>query len=112
MSGLRTLHYASRDPFAGSVDMLRRTPYLSRKLIKVFEPPDPVLEAVIMTLAVESILHHNHDRYSVVMDTWETLVPRGVQLGRALYHSGELRRMREAGGAAAKTFNWLVNQVK
>jgi tRNA(adenine34) deaminase len=38
MSGLRTLHFASRDPFAGSTNLLGTTWYLSHKPIKVSGP--------------------------------------------------------------------------
>ena len=38
MSGLRQLHFAARDAYAGSADMLGATPYLSRKPIRVFSP--------------------------------------------------------------------------
>ena len=53
MSGLRTLHFASRDPYAGSVDLLGKTWYLSKKPIKVFGPANPALEIIIMAMAVE-----------------------------------------------------------
>jgi tRNA(adenine34) deaminase len=55
MSGVRTLHYAARDPYAGSVNMLGSTSYLSRKPIKV-SGPDPALESIIVGLFVEQVL--------------------------------------------------------
>ena len=36
MSGIRTLHYASREPYSGSTNLLGTTWYLSRKPIKDF----------------------------------------------------------------------------
>ena len=54
MSGVRTLHYAAREPFAGSTNLLGTTPYLSRKPIKVYGPADPDLEALVTALAVEA----------------------------------------------------------
>ena len=44
MSGVRTLHYASREPWAGSVNLLGTTPYLARKSIKTFGPERADLE--------------------------------------------------------------------
>jgi tRNA(Arg) A34 adenosine deaminase TadA len=35
MSGVRQLRYASRDPYAGSTDLLGATPYLRRKPVRV-----------------------------------------------------------------------------
>jgi len=53
MSGLRELHYASCEAWAGSVNMLGTTPYLQRKSIRLFGPEDPELEALIVALHVE-----------------------------------------------------------
>ena len=41
MSGLRELHYASRDPYAGSVNLLGTPPYLPRKPIQIVDPERP-----------------------------------------------------------------------
>jgi tRNA(Arg) A34 adenosine deaminase TadA len=53
MSGLRTLHFAARDPFAGSADLLGKTWYLSRKPIRVHGPQTPALENLVIAMFVE-----------------------------------------------------------
>ena len=57
MSGLRELHYASRDPYAGSVNLLGATPYLQRKSIKIVGPELPGLEIVL------PIVRNHHERW-------------------------------------------------
>ncbi len=112
MSGLRTLHYASRDPFAGSVNLLGTTPYLSRKQIRAFGPPDPVLEAVIMAMQVEFDLFENHPYCGNLHEVWRRVIPDGVALGETLHRSDDLRRLRKTGATAVEIVNRLAILVK
>ena len=114
MSGLRSLHFASRDPYAGSVDLLGKTRYLSKKPIKIFGPADPALEIVIMAMAVEQECSHDGGRliWDAVHQRWEEVIPQGVELGRSLGRSGELRAMRKKGIPPAEVINWLRSLVK
>jgi tRNA(Arg) A34 adenosine deaminase TadA len=102
MSGVRNLRYASRDPYAGSVNLLGTTPYLQRKPITVAAPERSDLEVLIMALHVERSADWGAGPEDVVLTAWEAVIPRAVQLGRDLYASGELRGMREAGLSAAE----------
>jgi tRNA(Arg) A34 adenosine deaminase TadA len=52
MSDVKTLHFAARDPWSGSTNLLGTTPYLSYKPIRVFPPFDPDLEASLIMLSV------------------------------------------------------------
>jgi tRNA(Arg) A34 adenosine deaminase TadA len=111
MSGIRTLHYACRDPWAGSTNLLGTTPYLSRKAIHVTGPEDPRLEAVIVALFVEWELHLYRERLSVVRESLELIVPQGVTLGTELYHSEELRQMAGNGATAGMVYNRLTESA-
>jgi len=114
MSGLRTLHYASRDPYAGSVNLLGTTPYLSVKTIQIVGPTSPELENIIMALYVEKELcdlngnAHGH----VVLEAWRQVVPRGVALGERLYQTGKLRQWKDAGTGVHEVIDVLVHQVQ
>ncbi|MDP2975293.1 MAG: hypothetical protein Q8N45_03665, partial [Anaerolineales bacterium] len=110
MSGIRTLHYACRDPFAGSVNMLGTTPYLSRKPIKAFGPPDPVLEAAILGMHVEVNLFENSQYTGSLHEAWRSVIPGGVALGEKLYQTGALRQMRERGAFTAEVITNLCQQ--
>jgi len=111
MSGIRTLHYACRDPWAGSTNLLGTTPYLSRKAIHVTGPENPRLEAVIVALFVEWELHLYRERLSVVREGLQVIVPQGVSLGTELYHSQELRRMARDGASAGEVYIRLAESV-
>ncbi|MBU2611982.1 MAG: nucleoside deaminase [Chloroflexi bacterium] len=110
MSGIRTLHYACRDPFAGSVNMLGTTPYLSRKPIKAFGPPDPVLEAAILGMHVEVNLFENSPYTGSLHEAWRSVIPGGVALGEKLHQTGALRQMRELGASTAEVIMNLYQQ--
>jgi tRNA(adenine34) deaminase len=103
MSGVRTLRFAAREPFAGSINLLGKTPYLSRKPIQVHGPPDPGLEALVTALAVEYDLGLGRSPDNLVLSAWREVIPVGVALGERLHREGELRRMRAEG--------WTVEQM-
>jgi tRNA(adenine34) deaminase len=114
MSGLRTLHYASRDPYAGSVNLLGTTPYLSVKPIQIVEPTSPELEVIIMAFYVEKELCdlHGNGQGHVVLEAWRRVVPQGVALGERLYQAGTLRQMRDTRFPVREVIDTLVHQVK
>jgi tRNA(adenine34) deaminase len=102
MSSIRTLHYAAREPFAGSTNLLGTTPYLSRKPIKVYGPADAELEILITALAVEFELSAGVFPTSSVLQSWRQAIPKGLALGEQLYKNGDLKRMQAEGWNAAQ----------
>jgi tRNA(adenine34) deaminase len=97
MSGVRQLHFAARDAYAGSTNMLGATPYLSRKPVRVFPPSSPELEMLLIALHTEFELQRPVAMTEQLLETWASAVPEGVRLGRSLFRTGELRRMRAEG---------------
>jgi tRNA(adenine34) deaminase len=109
MSGLRTLHYAARDPYAGSVNLLGTTWYLSRKPIKV-SGPEPLLESVIVALFVEQELGFHDGKFPEGL-FWEMVgnaIPEGIDLGRRLFEQGELKAMQKDGVPACDVYNRIM----
>jgi tRNA(adenine34) deaminase len=94
MSGLRELHYASRDPYAGSVNLLGATPYLSRKPIRVVGP-HPELEIISTALTLEwSMFRESHNSSQFVRDHWRLVLPAGVGLGERLFERQVMRELQ------------------
>lgn len=110
MSGLRTLHYASRDPYAGSANMLGTTWYLSRKPIKV-SGPHPALEPVMTALFVEQELnfHGGNLPDSIFWKMYQKALPGGYAMGQSMYDQGSLRTMRKSKTDASEVYNQLVH---
>lgn len=95
VSGLHELRYASRDPYGGSTDLLKATPYMRRKPVRLHGPERPDLEALIVALHIEFTLHaKGPHRAEATLALWSAAIPAGVALGRSLYTSGCLRRLR------------------
>ncbi len=105
MSGVRQVHYASRDPYAGSTNILGTTPYLSRKPVKVFGPERLDLEIAVMAMFVEFELHRHADALDgVVIRAWQAGAPeaaiQAVRIGESLFRSGELVNLQDVDGKA------------
>lgn len=96
MSHLGTLHYASRDPLAGSTSMCATMPFMQRAPQTIHGPPDADLEALIMALHVEFSLRRSYPRMPAVIAPWREVCPRGVALGTYLWQHDELQRLRDA----------------
>lgn len=111
ISGVRSLHYAARESHAGSTNLLGKTPYMSRKPIQVFGPPDPLLEVVITALIVEVELASWRSAEQVVLKAWQKTIPQGVVLGESLYQSGVLRHMAKEGWSAEQMVDQLMEMV-
>jgi tRNA(adenine34) deaminase len=98
MSGVRTLQFASRDPWAGSTNLLGTTWYLSQKPIKVFQPENKLLELIIMSMFVEQIYQNYQDNLppfaEPLFQRWMNAVPDCVPFGRTLYESEILYQAR------------------
>ena len=114
MSSVRALHFAARDPYAGSVNLLGTTPYLRRKPIRVVTPFDYTLEASLIAIMVETELTLRGETVitSHFFDEWRTMSPKAVEFGIALYRSNELRKRQKEGLSAQDAFNWLIHQVQ
>lgn len=113
MSGVRTLHFASQDPFTGSINMLATTLYLERKSIKVFGP-DQELEPVIVVLFVEHELrcHAGKLPEGVFWEMYGNVFPDWIALGCRLYDQGELKEIRKGKFTARHVFEHLVQMVR
>lgn len=114
MSGLRTLEYAARDPWAGSVGMLGKTWYLSQKPIKIIGPSEPVMENIIVALFVEQdcSFHQGGLPDGDYYKRLEGVVGEGIAFGRQLWQMGDLHRLRAAVAPAKEMFNRLAFLVK
>ena len=109
MSGVREVRFAGRDPYAGSIDLLGTTRYLSRKPIRVIPPSSAVLEAVVSAVTVEFGLRHGLRAAPVVwLGPWQDVLPQGVALGEDIYHSGWLDDLRQRDASAATVFDGLA----
>jgi tRNA(Arg) A34 adenosine deaminase TadA len=102
MSGIRELHFAARDPVGGSSNLLGSTPYLARKPIRLHAPADPALESVATALLAEFTWQVRGADAAIFAADWHQTNGRGAALGEALFRSGELSALRDAGADARR----------
>lgn len=95
MSGLRELRYAARDAYAGSDDLLGKTPYLSIKPIRVIPPQDAELEKMVTGLFVAETLADFGNRPDMVVEAERKIQPVAVEFGEFLYKEKWLPRMAQ-----------------
>lgn len=114
MSGIRTVHFAARDGYAGSSNLLGTTPYLSRKRIAVKGPSDPILE--IIFLGVQSVAERRRlhitgvDLFETVIGGWREKCPDGVRFGEFLAADPGLSHWVKAQSPAEQVYTALHEQ--
>jgi tRNA(adenine34) deaminase len=108
MSGLRQLHYASYDPWAGSVDLLGATPYMNHKSIQAYGPPREDLENIIVGMAVYAILGGRILNAGMVLEKKRQVYPLGVAFGQAMSESLVLDEFQASGLATPMVYDQLA----
>lgn len=111
MSRLKKLEYAARDPYAGSVEMLSRFQYLIEKQIQVQGPMEADFENVITAMQTAFFLESSRSGTDRVIKSWESVLPRGVALGRRILETGEINRLRKCSATAENTLEYLTSAL-
>ena len=107
MAGLRKFFYAARDPWAGSVNLLGATPYLSRKPVQAVGPSNPDLEQIIIAIQVISFLQGVIENITQVLETWRGVFPEFVAFGEQVFAAQLLPQFR----AKNLPVSDLINQL-
>jgi tRNA(adenine34) deaminase len=93
MANIRTVAFATRDPWAGGVaDILQSTPYLRSKKVKFIPPQDVLLENVLIAIKTEWMFNPDGTP-GFIAQLFPSFAPQGYHLGEQLWRSGELRAM-------------------
>lgn len=113
MSGVRSLAYASRDPWAGSANLIGATPYLSRKEINVIPPEQVDLEIILVALSTEYFLHHiPHAKLPYLTDQEIPSINCGVELGKQLFALDSISKMSVEGTPANAVVEYLASKLQ
>ena len=93
MANIRSVAFASRDLWAGRAEeMLRSTPYLRQKNIRVTGPQNDRFEGALIAIQAEYIIC-THGENSILVEMYRMIAPDAALLGKQLAESGELRSM-------------------
>ena len=95
IANIRSVRFAAREPFAGSVALLGATPYLRSKAIAVRGPEDDVLEGVLLAIGSEFHLRAYGPRIAELIEITASLRPDSVALAQQMHASGAWTTLRE-----------------
>jgi tRNA(adenine34) deaminase len=112
LANIRRLHYASRDPWCGSVDLLQASHYMNSKQIQVKGPEQTDFETVLVAIQSEHQLRRGDKRALPVVARWKAVLPQGVSLGERLLESGFLQQMRLSGARVSDVLNDLGQMAR
>ncbi len=108
MAGVRTFHFASRDPWAGCSAMTEQVPYLREKKIRGVPPQSADLERVLIALQIESHLRRNTPKGNPqFIEVYRCELPKATEVGERLYQTGRLRILAEEKVGAEEVVNLL-----
>jgi tRNA(adenine34) deaminase len=109
MSGVHRFYFAACDPWAGSVNLLGATPYLSRKPVRAFGPSDPDLEQIIIAMQVISGLQGVPAGMPRVLETWREVFPHFVAFGEQVSAAQVLPQFRAKNFLVSELINYLFS---
>ncbi len=114
MSGLRRLHVAAHDPWAGSLGLLGATPYMRRKPIVVTAAADPVLACIVQALQiVERRRRYPDDDVDrdQLLARWQQQAPAVTGWGLALWREGWVAGPQAAALPASAVYDVLASRA-
>ena len=110
MAGLRHIHYAFPDAYAGSTDLLGKSPYLSRKPVRTFSPETSPLYEIVAAQQMEFNLRRG-ERFLEVADAIRSSSRSGAILGEQMHAKNTLQQFAAAGIPAAEVYDRLAQQL-
>ncbi len=108
MSNMAVLHYAARDPYAGSTDLLHTTWYMRLKGKKAFGPAEAWLENLLIGLAIETENRIRGTYTGIVYDRWEPVLLEGIEIGRKMIIDDQLTALRVSSSPVSESFEYLI----
>ena len=81
MEKLHAVHFAARDPSAGSTHLLNVGEFMQEFSCTVNPPLNPILEAAVVALVMEHRARDGHQRWR---DHWRSYHESGVEVGESL----------------------------
>jgi tRNA(adenine34) deaminase len=104
------IRYASRDPVAGSTALATATPYMRHAGIEIVGPQRDDLESALLAMLTARLLQYG-SQWIDLAQAWDPACVPAVQLGRRLFESGELARLRANGASIGVVLESLTRQL-
>ena len=109
MTHVPTVHFAARDPHAGSTGLFTDHPYMARGKIQAIAPTNEQLELISMALLMCADFERiGHDTLSGFQNAFAKIVSDSVPLAQHLYHGRTLRTLLEDQASIGQVFEALL----
>lgn len=113
MLGMKHIHYAARDPAAGSLALLEATAFMRQGGVRAELLGDVALEGVLVALNVAAQLSlEQRLGLKPALASWESAGLPGLEFGRALFASGELQILAESQASIDEVVPELIQQYE
>ena len=93
MAGVGHLHYGSRDPLAGGLDLFRTNHFMRANPCAVEGPTSRLLEELLIGLLVERLIKLAPHGVGQSVNAWLEVSPRAVAFGQWLAQRGVVDAM-------------------
>lgn len=108
MAGVGQVHYASRDPFAGGMNLFSaNNHYMRSHKFDVHGPDSDILEILLIALLVERLLHVWANKSANSVAAWSSISADAVQFGKSLSQHRIITRMLQDKLPAKRMLNTL-----
>ena len=112
MANLVKYHYASRDNWAGSTELLQATAYMRSKKVQAIGPEGGAFETALVAWQLEYHLSLAGKRAEPLLRASETNLPRSVAAARQMHRDGVIQKMRREGQSTREMFDALYRSVE
>ena len=112
MANLVKYHYASRDNWAGSTELLQETAYMRSKKVQAIGPEGGAFETALVAWQLECHLSRAGKRAEPLLRASETDLPRSVAAARQMHRDGVIQKMRREGKSAREMLDILYRSVE
>jgi tRNA(adenine34) deaminase len=111
MADIPRIHFAARDPFAGSTAWLQQHPYLARGKVQTHPPKQAIPEIISMGWLMCSVFEREGLGNTGFQRGYQQLQPASVPLALHLYEHHTLTRARDNALEARQIFDTTVGLI-
>lgn len=109
LTRIGTIHYASHDEGAGSIDLFDANAFMRRRKAYIVEPKQSMLENILIAMLIECALRKEEEHMSLLYNTVAEAHPVGATLGKRLFLQGQLYTWSKQRCSASFIFNQLLH---
>lgn len=110
LTRIGTVHYASHDQGAGSIELFQANPFMKRANTHIGEPKNKILENILIAMLIEFTLRKEDKNMSLLYETVAAVHPIGATLGKQLFLEGQLYNWKIQKCSTSFVFNQLLRR--